>query len=44
MQGLRGCPKCWGYLTPEREDTPHRRVRVEGRGRRTTPGAIEPTS
>jgi hypothetical protein len=24
-------PLRWGYLTPEREDTPHRRVRVEGR-------------
>src|SRR5262245_18603324 len=24
-------PLRWGYLTPEREDTPHRRVRIEGR-------------
>jgi hypothetical protein len=27
-------PLSWGYLTPEREDTPHRRVRIEGRRRR----------
>jgi dihydropteroate synthase-like protein len=27
-------PLRWGYLTPEREDTPHRRVRIEGRRRR----------
>ncbi len=26
-------PLRWGYLTPEREDTPHRRVRLERRGR-----------
>ena len=26
-------PLRWGYLTPEREDTPHRRVRIEGRRR-----------
>jgi dihydropteroate synthase-like protein len=25
-------PLRWGYLTPEREDTPHRRVRLERRG------------
>ena len=24
-------PLRWGYLTPEREETPHRRVRIEGR-------------
>jgi dihydropteroate synthase-like protein len=24
-------PLRWGYLTPDREDTPHRRVRIEGR-------------
>ena len=24
-------PLRWGYLTPEREDTPHRRIRLEGR-------------
>ena len=26
-------PLRWGYLTAEREDTPHRRVRIEGRRR-----------
>jgi dihydropteroate synthase-like protein len=26
-------PLRWGYLTPEREDTPHRPVRIEGRRR-----------
>ena len=26
-------PLRWGYLTPEREDTPYRRVRIEGRRR-----------
>ena len=26
-------PLRWGYLTPEREPTPHRRDRIEGRGR-----------
>ena len=26
-------PLRWGYLTPEREATPHRRVRIEGRRR-----------
>ena len=33
-------PLRWGYLTPEREDTPHRRVRIEGR--RRTPAASDP--
>jgi dihydropteroate synthase-like protein len=33
-------PLRWGYLTPEREDTPHRRVRIEGR--RQTPAASDP--
>ena len=33
-------PLRWGYLTPEREDTPHRRVRIEGR--RRTPAAPDP--
>jgi dihydropteroate synthase-like protein len=33
-------PLRWGYLTPEREDTPHRRVRIEGR--RQTPAAADP--
>jgi dihydropteroate synthase len=32
-------PLRWGYLTPEREDTPHRRVRLEGRRRRDTDDA-----
>jgi len=32
-------PLRWGYLTPEREDTPHRRVRIEGRRR---PRGAEP--
>ena len=30
-------PLRWGYLTPPREETPHRRVRIEGR--RRPPGA-----
>ena len=30
----------WGYLTPEREDTPHRRVRFEGP--RRTPAVPDP--
>jgi dihydropteroate synthase-like protein len=30
-------PLRWGYLTPEREDTPHRRVRIEGRRRFPAP-------
>jgi dihydropteroate synthase-like protein len=30
-------PLRWGYLTPDREDTPHRRVRIEGRQRRREP-------
>jgi len=33
-------PLRWGYLTPEREDTPHRRVRIEGR--RRAPDAADP--
>jgi dihydropteroate synthase-like protein len=34
-------PLRWGYLTPEREDTPHRRVRIEGRRRPS--GAPDPS-
>ncbi len=30
-------PLRWGYLTPEREDTSHRRVRIEGRRRPREP-------
>jgi dihydropteroate synthase-like protein len=33
-------PLRWGYLTPQREDTPHRRVRIEGR--RRSPAAPDP--
>ena len=33
-------PLRWGYLTAEREDTPHRRVRIEGR--RRSPAAPTP--
>ena len=33
-------PLRWGYLTPEREDTPHRRVRIEGR--RPSPSSEPP--
>ena len=30
-------PLRWGYLTPAREDTPHRRVRIEGRRKTRDP-------